>query len=1705
VNWELPARRVKLLPVEADLDLAPVQTYIDQIASLIDAAKQTVLSVDTDPKTENPSGPLKRLSEIGVEASKGLSQWRTLTAKFRASTHDLQKTMPDVLKRRVASAMEKLSADTTFYAGLAEFQNHAREWRTEQLVRIEQAFSLALQLQDLASEIEPTKGDRLKRIVANLFDRLEVAKLTRLLTATTAEAEKRKTYLRGRAAAASEVIGWLNANPDAKMTDENRVLILTLVENNNLEEAERLLASLQTGGDHSPETATVIAEPTGLFQPVAIASTEEKDEPQATLLDLRNLRTTPFEFPMISGTAPQLTPRNRVTAAKGLPDTLSNMCAQLMTRALEELERGSVLGVLDHVLDLLAAITAAEQGRDRWLRLSVALLTAMPAAPPFDGDWGRSAAAEFIDRLNRELPSLEQLLSDVLQQPRLDDVISQRFFYKEFLPFASTLGEAVYKAVANQSPHTLEDVAAAVGLGSLIGDPVVALTILTELARASQAESDLATVFETTRRAKRMVGKVAKPPALNDWIWEALQRIAESSDRRPPNRQSASDFHVIVVPSVSRKGGIPYQLGGTHLDLVLYVNLLHDSAFGPVELSISQSRNQWLAGNHVCFLGCLEPGSPVVVPIRAELAGPLDPSEKLQLQYQLSFKELGSGDTKIHDGRHQPSLSEPRPIEIEGYSGATGSPLILVGDSLKFSSASVRSTLGKLSAGLKAGPLAALIVGRRRRGKTSILETICKDSEISSEYRIVFDKFESMPAAGVGEAMQRLGIILDRLARKLDLTLDPIQDRIGVRPNTASAVVQEWLEAVTDSLPGPACDLILIDEFQKWLSRLLPDGRTQVLLLLRTLVNRPLGEKFGLSVILSGLSDLKEHQKASADFKNLFPSSEIKCFTAPETAALLRSNPTIDYDVRAVRLIHELTGGNPFLVNLLGDEVATHLRDLKRSYCLATDVENVVDNELADKASSRVWSFVEYLLRKGEEDQAAMIDELPAVEALAWSLQRRGTKRRTMRLAELHDYLCKAGVSCDGLQLEKMIERAVVSELLVKSDRGYAFSSRWVGDWLSASASELPRGINASRDPSLVLNHYRIIEKLSTQGAQAEVYRAEDVRHVNSQFLLKIYPRRHDSHSPAIVQREVASLRQVNHEGVVKCIFSGVDEEKGDVLVLEWVNAPTLRKLISSPDATAERLIGLGGDRDVQLKFIEQLAAALAECHRLEIVHKDLKPENIMVIQWAGIYLPKIIDFGLASQPVPGDDSQGTLGPYTYNYVSPERLRGEPRNSAADVFSLGVVAYELLTGMLPYEDTLNRDRTVVPLSLRRSTLGTKVTELLESMLADDPAARPTAAYLAAALPDATVAQDWKESHNAAVSAVLKNDYGTALTCYMRAVACTPEPERASSDFAQLLRDTLESATTEGRMREFLPQLVQPALRAICNGEHKSALGSENPFEHLGQTLMNGILSPASESRGSLDGQGQVIQYLIGALSDAAPSGRLAPILLRLLEGIDGELIWAKRNTLFDIAVRHRLAATISDHVIYRLCLRSASRCRQVSNGSLVEAGIWLRRADRMGGSNGTEFQQEAAELQRLTSVSASSSSPPPPAKQVASDKCIGENERPHCNADRVMRWVDRLQRRFDFVEQVKRLEADAKIDPRPCRLLDPDKAAKHFTKVLAKDRSRVIPAVLDDTHHKGAIALRINIWLAEGCTIAQRDNAIELLKTDRELFGDAAI
>src|SRR5207249_3107405 len=107
-------------------------------------------------------------------------------------------------------------------------------------------------------------------------------------------------------------------------------------------------------------------------------------------------------------------------------------------------------------------------------------------------------------------------------------------------------------------------------------------------------------------------------------------------------------------------------------------------------------------------------------------------------------------------------------------------------------------------------------------------------------------------------------------------------------------------EELTAKLNSETRLLLLIDEFQKWISSLRDDERARVLSSLRGLFNRPEGGKLSISIVLSGLTNIREFTRSSADFENAFRVFKIEAFNLPETAELIGSNTSIQFDSRAV-------------------------------------------------------------------------------------------------------------------------------------------------------------------------------------------------------------------------------------------------------------------------------------------------------------------------------------------------------------------------------------------------------------------------------------------------------------------------------------------------------------------------------------------------------------------------------------------------------------------------------------------------------------------------------------------------------------------------------------------------------------------------------------------------------------------------------------
>jgi len=198
-----------------------------------------------------------------------------------------------------------------------------------------------------------------------------------------------------------------------------------------------------------------------------------------------------------------------------------------------------------------------------------------------------------------------------------------------------------------------------------------------------------------------------------------------------------------------------------------------------------------------------------------------------------------------------------------------------------------------------------------------------------------------------------------------------------------------------------------------------------------------------------------------------------------------------------------------------------------------------------------------------------------------------------------------------------------------------------------------------------------------------QVYRAKDGR-LAREVALKVLPVdvSADPESRARFEREAHVLATLNHPNIVT-IFAVEDFEGRQVIAMELVHGRSLRDLIPAGGLPLERVLGLGA----------QIAAAVAAAHRHGIVHRDLKPANVMVASQDHV---KVLDFGLAKfregravgaetiLPTTDLTGQGSIMG-TVSYMSPEQAEGRQVDERSDVFSLGILLYEMATGERPFK------------------------------------------------------------------------------------------------------------------------------------------------------------------------------------------------------------------------------------------------------------------------------------------------------------------------------------------------------------------------------------------------------------------------------------
>src|SRR5262245_26344513 len=301
------------------------------------------------------------------------------------------------------------------------------------------------------------------------------------------------------------------------------------------------------------------------------------------------------------------------------------------------------------------------------------------------------------------------------------------------------------------------------------------------------------------------------------------------------------------------------------------------------------------------------------------------------------------------------------------------------------------------------------------------------------------------------------------------------------------------------------------------------------------------------------------------------------------------------------------------------------------------------------------------------------------------------------------DEILQAALECAETERRSFLETACATDATLRSEvEAYLAAHRQAGDFLGTSAIEWVATMGVDGEvllitvplngpppaqagklsmfaPGSILEGRYVIEKELGQGGFGVVYLARD-RKLRNFVVVKtlIEQAQKDRESEWIEEKfrqEIEVMARINHPGVVGALDVGALPGGGVYLVMQYIQGPSLRDVIPAGGMDLARAGAL----------IRQLGQALAAVHEHNVIHRDLKPENVLLQQSGGAEYAKIIDFGVAkarAEMAETTNEQKTMIAGTPAYIAPEQLQGIP-TTASDIYALGVIAFEMLTGQRP--------------------------------------------------------------------------------------------------------------------------------------------------------------------------------------------------------------------------------------------------------------------------------------------------------------------------------------------------------------------------------------------------------------------------------------
>jgi hypothetical protein len=256
----------------------------------------------------------------------------------------------------------------------------------------------------------------------------------------------------------------------------------------------------------------------------------------------------------------------------------------------------------------------------------------------------------------------------------------------------------------------------------------------------------------------------------------------------------------------------------------------------------------------------------------------------------------------------------------------------------------------------------------------------------------------------------------------------------------------------------------------------------------------------------------------------------------------------------------------------------------------------------------------------------------------------------------------------------------------------------------------------------LIAGRYRIVQRIG-QGGMGKVYKVTHA-HLSRTFALKIISEPEDTvDTRDLFYREARFASAMSHPNITQVVDFGEDEKVGMFMVMELVEGEPLNKMLFEQKRLSVR---------VGCEIALQVAEALHYIHQNNVVHCDIKTENILVGEDASgkrrkLHI-KLLDFGLARSLTASRTTTTLSG--TPHYVAPERIRGEPATPASDVYGLGILLYEMLTGRVPWDGAVENilqghleQEPLPPSQLIDTGLDPAVESLVMHALAKSPAER----------------------------------------------------------------------------------------------------------------------------------------------------------------------------------------------------------------------------------------------------------------------------------------------------------------------------------------------------------------------------------------------